>query len=133
MTEQREEQQDEAEPSGPLYAHLLPHEDVGPMLAPFAGWFKGAAGFLEVHVAYFVHEGGVLLTAVIVPPQAPPRQWLRHWSSHIEAARSAENLVAEAEAYLRQMTHGMPMRETEDLDYQDFIDHLRTRMCNEFH
>lgn len=132
MEEQREaEPQVQAAPE--RYPHLFEHEDAGLLLAPSPGWFKAAAGFLEVHLTYWLHEKGVLFASLIVPPQAPSRVWLRHWSSHIEAVRSAENLCGESVDYLRRMTGGMPLRETEDLDYDDFMNHLATRMNGEFH
>lgn len=132
MDEQRDAQT-QVHDAPARYPHLLDHEDAGALLAESPGWFRAASGLIEVHLTYWLHERGVLLAAVIVPPQAPSRVWLRHWASHIEAVRSAENLCGEAVEYLRSMTGGLPLRETEDLDYDDFLDHLATRMNGEFH
>jgi hypothetical protein len=133
MNDTREETQDQVEaPPPPKYDHLYSHEDPGELLG-YAGGFKAGIGVWEVILNYYVHRQGVLLAAIINPPAAPPRVWLRHWTSHVEAVRSAENIAAEAEAYLSQISGGAPLRETEDLDYEDFIEHLRVRLNNEFH
>lgn len=130
--EQQQQQVPEAIPSEPAYPHLNVGEDPGEILG-FAGPFKGAAGFVEVHLFYWVHARGVLLAAVIHPPGSPRVMWRRHWVSHIEAVRAAANLASEAEDYLRQITKGQPMREVEDLDWDDYVDHLMTRINKEFH
>lgn len=140
MTEEREEEQEQEAvasiaqelPPTAQYPHLLMGEDFGEVLG-FAGPFKGASGFLEVHLYYWVHTGGVLLAAQIIPPDSMPRLWRRHWTSHLEAGRSAHELACDAEDYLRQMTRGVPMREMEDLDYDDYVGHLMTRINGEFH
>jgi hypothetical protein len=133
MNEQREEPQAVVESSDkPQYNHLNDNEEPGELLCGWPGWFKGAALFTEVYVTYFVHERGVLLIARIQQPNGEIRPWLRHWTSHIEAVRAAESLIGEAVAYLQQMTNGHAMRETENLDYDDFIDHITIRMNNDF-
>lgn len=115
------------------YSHLLPQEEPGEELAPQSAWFKAASGFLEVRVSYWVHERGILLCAVIEPPNnAPYKVWRRYWTSHVGALREAESLCGEIVEYLTSMTRS-PLRETEDLDLDDFLEHLKTRLDNNFH
>lgn len=112
--------------------HLLAYEDPGEMLSPQSAWFKAAAGFVEVRVSYWMHERGILLCAVIEPPNAPYRVWRRYWTSYEGALREAESLCGEVCDYLTNLTKTQ-MREVEDLDLDDFLEHLKTRINNEFH
>lgn len=133
MSDERENQRQQVAAAPEQYPHLQSWEEAGPMLAPSPGFFTAAAGFLSVRLTYYLHQKGVLLVAVIVPPMAPPSVWRRYWTSHVAALREAEELAADAEEYLRQMTQGASLRTIEDLDYDDFLEHLKTNLNKEFH
>lgn len=97
-----------------------------------AGGFLMVAGNVWISMGYAVFKEGVLLQSYTRIGDNQPQPWLRHWTSHLAAVEMAELMVCNAEEYLGE-TLGQAIREVEDLDGDDFIEHLRIRLANEFH
>ncbi len=94
--------------------------------------FRIAGGNVVVSLAYAIYDEGILLVAFTQIGAQPPQLWLRRWASHIAALEAAEDLAGRAEEYITE-TLGLKPRAVEDLDLDDFIQHLDMRLHNEFH
>jgi hypothetical protein len=123
------QQKEKAVESKKLPLNAMPWEGREP-LAWVTG-FRQASGVVSISLGYAVYPEAVLLFSTINLPNTPPQLWHQYWTSYVEAERMAESLAGEAEEYLRRFS--LPMRPTEDLDYDDFIQHLHTRINNVFH
>lgn len=97
-----------------------------------AGGFLLVGGNVIVSLGYAVYPQGVLLLATTKIGAQEPLLWRRHWSSKMAAVEAAENLAGDAEAYICE-TLGLIPRPVEDLDLDDFIQHLSMRLNNELH
>lgn len=93
--------------------------------------FTQARGHISISLGYALYPEAVLLYSFLNMPGNPPQLWRYHWTSYIEAERMAENLASESEDYLDEFK--LPRRPVEDLDFDDFIDHLHARINNELH
>lgn len=96
-------------------------------------FFVATGGQVEVRLGYAVYGRAILLVAIVKTPGTEAQLWRRHWASSESALRSAENLCAEAEEYLTETLGWKSLRPAEDLDYEDFLDHLKARLNNDFH
>lgn len=97
----------------------------------FVFGFKQAVGNVEVALGYAVWPEAIKLFAFLKFGAVEPTIWRQHWTSYGSALDAAENLTAEAEAYLE--TFNMPFRPAEDLDYDDYLEHLSARINKELH
>lgn len=94
--------------------------------------FTAKATNLHINLGYAVYEGGsVLLYALETIGGGAPTQWRLLWTTKERALDMAESLCADVEEYLDSMR--MPWRPVEDLDMDDYIEHLRTRIAGTFH
>lgn len=97
-----------------------------------------AAGFLivggnvTVNLGYWTYPNAILLLAFTKIGQQEPQLWRRHWTSMEAAVEAAENLAADAEEYITE-TLGLMPRAVEDLDLDDFVQHVHMRINNELH
>jgi hypothetical protein len=107
----------------------LPWESEPPIANVFG--FKSAVGPITVSLGYAMYPGAVLLYSHLTTPPSPPQLWRYHWTSKEEALRMAESLCAESDEYLSRFN--WPRREVEDLDFEDFLEHLSARLNNELH
>lgn len=103
----------------------------GPLLGA-AGGFREARGTIEVIVGYAVFADAVQIAAFLKVGPQPPVEWLNRWTSHIEALRAAESMCGEAMDCLDSYKN-VPRRPVEDLDFDDFLEHLETRLNGNFH
>lgn len=88
-------------------------------------------GNIEVDLGYAIYPEAIMLFSLLKMGAPPYQQWRQHWTSYEAALDAAESLAAEAEAYLESFN--APFRPAEDLDYDDFLEHLSTRINKEFH
>lgn len=108
---------------------LFPWELKEPLHA--AAGFTMSCGNLKLFFAYALYAEGVLLLCYEKIGDAGATPWRRHWTSIEAAVDAAENLVGDAEEYVE--TLGGHTRPVEDLDVDDFIQHLHMRLNNELH
>lgn len=93
--------------------------------------FLIVGGNVTVNLGYVLFPQGVLLFATTKIGAAPPELWRRYWTPRESAVKAAEDLAAWSETYITE-TLGLSVRPIEDLDLDDFIEHLRLRIENEF-
>lgn len=93
--------------------------------------FLAAAGNVTVYVGYAVWKEAVLLHASIRIAMGDYQPWRRFWAPHESALEAAENLCGECEDYLCG-TLGMTLRDAEDANFDDFLEHLHLRITNGF-
>jgi hypothetical protein len=86
---------------------------------------------LKIYFTYAVYKEGVLLACTERIGDNEPSLWRRHWTSIEAAVEAAEVLVGDAEDYIEM--YRLPVRPYEDLDGDDFIQHLHMRLNNELH
>lgn len=96
-----------------------------------ASGFKVSGGMLTIHAAYAVYPEGVLLLAYLESPQGTI-PWRRLWAPKETAVAAAEDLAGVAEHYLVEGL-GITPRPLEDLDLDDFVEHLSLRLNNALH
>jgi hypothetical protein len=96
-----------------------------------AAGFNLTGGNVTVSIAYAEYPSAIMFLVHTKIANQEPVLWRRFWSPKMSAVEAAENLTCEAEDYLLE-TLGLRPRETEDLDFDDFIEHLRLRVNNEF-
>lgn len=94
--------------------------------------FLLVGGNVVVNCGYFLYPQGVLLLAFVQIGDQEPKIWRRHWASKEAAVDAAESLAGDAEEYIMG-TLGLAPRPVEDLDLDDFIQHLYMRLNNELH
>lgn len=109
---------------------LFPWETGKPL--HFASGFTINGGNVTVRLTYLIYAEGVLLFSTVQIGAQPVQTWRRYWTSHVGAVESAENMCADAHEYITK-TWGMRPRGEEDLDLDDFIEHLSARLNNELH
>jgi len=97
-----------------------------------AGGFRLVGGNMTIMLGYAVYDEGVLLHAVTKVGDQAPDLWRRFWASHDVAVASAEEMVDDAEHYMFN-TLGLRPRPIEDLDLDDFIEHLQARLEGGLH
>ena len=91
--------------------------------------FMVAAGNVRINCGYAVWPESVLLFAVISVGGGEFIPWRRFWAPHASAVDAAEGLAGDAEHYLIE-TLGMALREDEDLNLDDYLEHLHLRITN---
>lgn len=123
MSEQAQEEQ-----PLPYWAFECERE---PPIAHCSGFIL-QGGNVAVRFGYVVYPMGVVLMATIQIGDSEIKMWRRFWASRERAVDSALQLVEDAEDYLFG-TLGLRPREDEDLDTDDFMHHLDTRLNNGFH
>lgn len=96
--------------------HLLSHES-----KPTYG-FTLAAGNLVIRLGYKVEGNLVTLFATTQVASNPPQMWRQFQAPKASAVEAAHNLAGEACDYA-ESTGGL-IRPYEDLDLDDFIEHL---------
>lgn len=92
--------------------------------------FLAAKGLLVIKVGYADFGGPVLLYAIECISDTR-RIWRKRWTHREVAARDAEDLVADIEEYLDQIN--AVQRPSEDLDLDDFIQHITERYNHGLH
>lgn len=105
-----------------------------PGLAPVSdcAGFKATVGNFTVVLGYAVHTNNmVLLYAYEVIGPSPPRVWRSFWTTRENAADMAALLADDVEEYLDAL--GPVRRTSEDLDLDDYVFHIESRMNNGFH
>jgi hypothetical protein len=93
--------------------------------------FRQAAGLVEIILGYVVVGEVVGLVAVLSLPGAPPQVWRQFWTPKAEAMNAAADLCADCMEYLAKFH--LPIRPVEDLDYDDFLEHLHCRINGDLH
>ena len=94
--------------------------------------FTASTGNLKIYLGYGISAaGGVLLYALEQIGAHPPTLWRRFWASRESAVEAAESLAAEVEEYIDCI--GGVQRPTENMDLDDFVFHLTSRIKNGFH
>lgn len=93
--------------------------------------FLVAAGNVRITTGYAVWREAVLLHASIAVGSNEYTGWRRFWAPHDSALDAAESLCGDAEHYLTG-TLGMTLREDEDQNFDDFLEHLHLRITNGF-
>lgn len=94
--------------------------------------FRIVGGNVTVMLGYAVFEKGVLLYAHTQIAEQGFKPWRRHWTSRHSAVEAAEMLCSDAYDYITETLNLTP-RAVEDLDLEDFLEHLRSRIENAFH
>jgi hypothetical protein len=97
----------------------------------FARGFRVSGAMLTIHAAYAIYPQGVLLLTYLETPQGT-NPWQRVWTPRENAVEAAENLAGAAEHYLTADL-GITPRPVEDLDLDDFIEHLSLRLNHALH
>lgn len=93
--------------------------------------FTVAAGNLVIRLGYKVQNAGVLLFAYTQIGDATPQVWRQFMAPPESAIEAAMALAADAEDYA--LSTGHPLRPNEDLDLDDFIEHLSLNVTGEMH
>ena len=96
-----------------------------------ASGFKVSGGMLAIHAAYAIYPEAVLLVSYLESPSGKS-PWRRVWAPRGSAVEVAESLAGAAEHYLTADL-GLTARPIEDLDLDDFIEHLSLRLNNALH
>lgn len=107
----------------------MPWESQPPLAA--VNGFKAAVGQVVVTLGYAVYPHAILLFAHLTMPAGGTHPWRYHWTSKEAAMEAAEQLAAECDEYLDAFN--APRRPVEDLDFEDFLEHLHARLNNELH
>lgn len=94
--------------------------------------FRLVGGNVTVLLGYAAYRGGILLYSLVQIGDQQYKPWRRHWASREAAVESAESLAGDAYEYITE-TLGQRPREIEDLDLDDFVEHVRLRTENAFH
>lgn len=92
--------------------------------------FRAVRGLLVLEAGY-ADFGGPVLLYVIEHIGGSKRVWRRIWTHREVAAEQAEDLVGDIEEYLE--TINAVQRPVEDLDLDDFIQHITERYQNGLH
>jgi hypothetical protein len=93
--------------------------------------FTVAAGNLVIRLGYKMQNAGVLLFAYTQIGDAAPQPWRQFLAPPGAAVEAAMALAADAEDYA--VSTGHPIRPNEDLDLDDFIEHLSLNVTGEMH
>lgn len=94
--------------------------------------FSQKAGLLQVTLGYATFPHGVLLLfAQERVADREPVLWRRFWVSRTNAVAEARKLCNDAARYLDMVS--TKWRPSEDLDFDDFIEHLRLHVEGGMH
>jgi hypothetical protein len=94
--------------------------------------FRAVCGAVELTAAYEAGPAGpVRLLLIEQFSGSAPRLWRNVLVSRGAAVKAAEDLCRDAHAYLSRFP--FPTRPSEDLDLDDFVEHLRIKLANELH
>lgn len=100
-------------------------------LAVATGFCQQAAA-LKITLGYATYKhGGIMLFAMEQVGHNPPQPWRRFWVTKESALRAAEGLCADAALYLDMVSN--KWRPAEDLDFDDFQEHLKAYIENSMH
>lgn len=94
--------------------------------------FTAKASNLLLTLGYATYGNGVVLLYVreqIGP--APPATWRAIWTTRECAVELAEALCSDVEDYLNSLR--MPWRPVEDLEMEDYLEHMTLRLSGQFH
>lgn len=113
----------------PVAAPAFLGEGKEPLYSAY-GFTLGGVLF-KLYLGYALYEEGVLLYCTEKYSSQQREVWRRHWTSFDAALEAAESLAADAEEYFESL--GIVARPVEDLDFDDFLFHLESRLTNAFH
>lgn len=91
--------------------------------------FTLAAGNLVIRLGHVVKPNYVALFATTQIADAEPMMWRQFTCPRSSAVEAAERLAGDAEEYATA-TRGL-IRPTEDLDFDDFVEHLALTISGE--
>ena len=86
---------------------------------------------LAISLSYLDYGHSYMLVAFIEVAGQPLNLWRKVTSPKASAVEAAEDLAAAAEEYIRDLR--LVVRPVEDLDYDDFLEHIRLRVEGMFH
>jgi hypothetical protein len=98
----------------------------------FCSGFRIASGTFSINLAYAIYGASVLLVASLKNGNTEPVVWKRIWVPKENAVAAANHMAADVEHYLTDLLSLVP-RPTENLDLEDFVEHLGMRLNNELH
>lgn len=94
--------------------------------------FCQQAAYLKITLGYAAKSTGpISLFAVEQHGAGPHQPWRKFQVSREAALRAAEELCADAAQYLDMVSH--KWRPSEDLDFDDFQEHLKAYLENSMH
>lgn len=85
---------------------------------------------MEINLGYLDYGPQVCLVALIKVIGQPNVIWRSHWVPGDSAVEAARNLAADARGYIRELK--LIVRPVEDLDYNDYVEHIRCRVEGRF-
>ena len=88
--------------------------------------FRLGGPTVEVILGYSDYGKQLLLMSFIHVLNNPLTSWRSIWVTRESAVEQADMLAGEAEAYIEDL--GITVRPTENLDYDDFVEHIRLRV-----
>ena len=97
----------------------------------FAGGFRIAAGHLKLIFGYGIRHNGTITIVVLEVLAGVTSVWREVHTTRDAAVECAESLCADAQEYIDNCQ--FPQRPYEDLDLDDFIEHLHMRLNHELH
>lgn len=89
------------------------------------GFRRGGVG-LEINLGYVDYGPQICLAALIVVTGQPATIWRSHWVPRASAVSAARDLAADAWGYLGDLR--LVVRPVEDLDFSDYVEHIRLRV-----
>lgn len=107
----------------------FPWESKKPNHATFG--FKRAGVGLEINLGYLDYGPQICLVALIQAIGQPAVVWRCHWVPRGAAVEAARDLASDAAHYIRALR--LVVRPVEDLDYGDYVEHIRLRVAGIFH
>lgn len=117
------------EVTAPMPLSMFPWEGKEPIASAYG--FTLAGVLFKLHLGYVLYKEGVLLYCTEKYADNEIQVWRRHWASYEAAVASAENLAGDAEDYFESLR--IIARPDEDLNFDDFLEHLALRLNNGFH
>jgi hypothetical protein len=93
--------------------------------------FTAAAGTLVIRLGHKPVKGGVMLFATTQVADQTPQMWRQFTVGREAAVSMAATLASEAMEYL-EATRGL-IRPVEDLDFDDFVQHVAMSTNGELH
>ena len=110
---------------------MNPEFGEGPPLTVVTGFSQKAFG-LQVVLGYMTYgHAGLVLFATERMADKEPTVWRRYWVTEENAVREAQKLARDAATYLDMVSPRW--RPAEDLDFDDFIEHIRLHVEGGMH
>ncbi len=94
--------------------------------------FRISSATVQVWLGYRVYGNRVELFAATQVAGTPPVNWRNFTTTRQQALREAEILCDDAEAYL-VVGLNQTLKPVEDLDFDDFLNHLELSLKNAMH